>query len=406
MLVSSRLVTPGQYTIADSNGTDTGSNSRISTWNQSNATVTKIRIVHPNWKGTLTNESPGTNAITVTSAFEYPAGTFNQITWGSASSISIADGNQVSDEITLTTPWPHDAQAWVRTYVTVSSGQVWSPSYIQDTGTGEAVDSGTNTTDKTMSGTITNALVHGYGPVAIIGTAWSSQPRNFAFALIGDSLGQGPGGNKDDRGNSGPWGRACGYDVASGVGLKVPFLNLAIGGQAANSNQPNSQMKYRIDLLRKVRVTNIGIHYGTNDLATDSPATIETNVLNIANYWLNNCVRVTTETLPPKTTSSDGWITTGNQTPVSPGWNGSPANYATFNTWVRTTPSPFVGYAETASSVETSLNSATWQIGGGTLSTNLTDDGVHWSVISTSPEVGGTFLARDAAITALRQWGA
>lgn len=401
MLISSRLRTLGQYTLTVSNGTDTGSNSRIAFWNESGACVSQVQVIYSNWYGTLTNETNNANSISISGSIEYPAGTFNQIKWGGSTSDILTSGNVTSDAITLSTCIPSDTQAWIRTFVTVTSTQVWPIGYFQMTSLGEAVDSGTSNTDKTMSGTITNNNgVQGYGPAAVVGIQWATPPRRFALAAIGDSLTQGPGDFIDARGNAGPWGWAAGFDSVALVGKTVPYMNLSIAGQAANSNLP-SEMQNRLDLLSRVGATHVLLAYGTNDLATDSPATIENHLVTIGTLFASMGMKVVGQTIPPKTTSTDAWITTANQTPVSPGWNGSPSNYSTLNNWMRGIPSPFSAFAETANSVETSNNSAIWQVGGGTVSTNLTSDGVHWWVIQQNPEFGGNFNARTAILPTL-----
>jgi hypothetical protein len=406
MLVSSRLVALGQYARTNSNGTDTGSNSRIATWNESRATVTRLQVIFPEWELSAANEQTCPNPITITASFEYPAGTFNQITWGGAASATFQFGNLPSDIITLSTPWPSDAQAWVRSYITVPSGSVWCRGYAQQTSIGEAVDSGTSTLDLTLGGTITNnASVTGYGPIAVVGTAWTTAPVRFALAVLGDSETQGPGAVLDDRGNAGPWGRAAGYDNLVSVGRKVPFLNLAEQGTKVDQNRwATGALNNRQDLIAKAGITHVAVNWGTNDLNTDTAATIETNLAAVGAGFSGMGVKAVSQSIPPHSSSTDGWITLVNQTAFTPGYTGSPPAYGVLNNWIRTVPAPFYDTVDSASVVDSSQNSGLWAVGGGTLTTALTTDGVHWSTTNLNPEYGGTFLVRDVIIPKISTW--
>lgn len=402
MLISSRLLALGQYNATNSNGTDTGSNSRLAVWNESGATVTGIKVIYPDWKMTSSNEADCPNAITITSALEYPAGVFTQVTFGGSASTTFFSGNKVSDNITVS--WPSDAQAWIRTYVTVSSGNVWCRGILQETTQGEAVDSGTTTSDLTMSGTITNnAGVTGYGPVAITGTSWTGTPRKFAIAAFGDSLTQGSV-VIDARGNNGPMGFAAGLDTTSGTGKKVPFLNLGTSGATIVQNQCN-KMGHRIDAIQKAGVTLVAINYGTNDLINGlSAAQIEAQMLPLARCLNNLGYKVVAETVPPHSASTDNWITLVNQTPNNPGWSESPPVYSTYNTWLLTVPSPFYDVADPGSANDSNPASPVGKWAASGAGTNLTVDGTHWYPTTTSPEFGGFYLARDVFLTKIGTW--
>lgn len=404
MLVSSRLGALGQYTPTTSNGSDTTSNSRLATWNESRAVVTKLRIIYPNWEMGNGAEEACPNAITITGSFEYPAGNFNQVTWSSATSTSLSSGNLFSDIITLSVPWAIDDQAWVRTFISVTGGQSWCTGNQQNTATGEAVDSGIGLSDKTMGGTITNnASVSGYGPAAVVGVAWAGTPLPFALAVIGDS--NTTGDSQDDRGNNQAFGRAAGWDNLVSKGKKVPFLNLGEGGQSGSNNSTFASAANRIDLMQKAGITHSFVLYGSNDLVAGATSSqVEGSLTSIMDMLKFAGPLSVLTTLPPRSTSTDGWITVTNQTAISSGWVGNPPPYATVNSFIKSKPSPMFDFVDAAAGVESSPNSGLWSAGGGSTTSRLTTDGAHWQISNTNPEAGGIFIVRDIIIPKISTW--
>lgn len=300
LLLSNRLNQMGFGGYAGSDGTDTNGNTRISLFNETGATVTRIKLVFTNWRADATNEVAGYNTIMVAGSFEYPAGTFNQLTFSGAASVSIpVDGIVESDELTLTTPFPNDAQGWARTYVSVSAGQKWPQGYLINTTRGEAADFATGV-DKTMSGTIANATPtanrRGFGPSAIRATAWTGVIRKIAIASVGDSiLMQAGDGNFDARGSGGWNGRA--------MSARCPHLNIAIAGTSAFNNQP-ANFARRLALLKKSGATHILCNWGFNDISAGRLVTqIQADIQAIWNNWTAEGFKVIQCTISPRTTA-------------------------------------------------------------------------------------------------------
>lgn len=410
LLMGSRFNQMGFNGYTGSDGTDTDSNSRISSFNETGATVTKLRAYFTNWMANATNEQNGYNSITITAALEYPAGTFTPILFGGASSklIAASDLTTESDELTGLSI-PAGAQFWIRTYVSVSAGQKWVQGYQISSSLGEAADFTTGV-DKTQAGTITNATSsstrRGYGPVAVKATGFSGTPVAKAFAAVGDSLIMGStDGNKDGHGNTGYFPRACTGNF--------PVINLGIAGTSAANNQ-SANFTRRGDLLQKIGVTHIFCDWSINDVtASKTSSQMQGYATGIAANFkslVSGC-KVIWATLTPKTNSTDSWKTTANQTDAL---TGSQQTARTgFNAALRAGLSNIDYMFEAADASETARDSGVWRAGEG--STHLTNtgastdafttDGLHPSVTNTGGAgSGGVYILRDAAISAIPGW--
>ncbi len=426
LLMGSRYNQMGYGGYTGSDGTDTDSNSRIGSFNETGATVTKLRGYFTNWFANQTNEQDGYNSITVRAAVEYPAGTFTPLTFSGASSVAIAASGSSSlaesDEATLATAIPAGAQYWVRTFVSVASGGKWPQGYLiaasGGSGMGEAADFSTGV-DRTASGTITNAAPsstrRGYGPVAIKATAFSGSPVAKAFAGVGDSLIMGSTDALDaiasGHGNIGYLGKA--------VSGSYPYINLGIAGTTAMNNVP-ANFTRRAALLAKIGVTHIFSDWSINDLtASRTAAQLAGNVSSIAQGFKTAVpgVKVIWATLTPYTTSSDGWKTTANQTirttPSGAFTGGSSSIRSQFNATLRGGISGVDFVFDAADNAETARDSGVWRAGeGSTHLTNsgattdaFTSDGLHPAALNTtSPGLGGIYVLRDAVRTAMPGW--
>ncbi|MEH3101423.1 hypothetical protein [Sphingomonas adhaesiva] len=268
LLMGSRFNQMG-YGGTMSNGTDQDSNSRIASYNETGATVTKLRAYFTNWLATATNEADGSDPITVTAAIEYPAGTITPLTFAGAPSVTIPaahpDNWAESDEAVPATPIPAGAIYWVRTSVSVAAGGKWVQGYVVQPGSPllEAADFATGV-NRTGGGTITNATPtatrRGYGPCAVKATGFGGTPVGKAFAGVGDSLIYGVGDAADaasaTRGNIGYFGRACAGSY--------PYVNMGYAGTKAFENQPAAFVR-RAALLSRIGVTHVFCNWSVND---------------------------------------------------------------------------------------------------------------------------------------------
>lgn len=279
-------------------------------------------------------------AATITASIEYPAGTFAQITFASSATGTIADiGILFSDYITVSIP--SGATFWVRTFWHSTAGclyNTWQNAFL-----GEAVAlSATVISDQTLSGTITNSGSFSYPPIAILGMT-----RNASVITAGDSIGAGTSDTEDTSASVTGRNGKIGI-VARSLG-STPFLNLSVA--AENATNFLSSGTARKLLLSKG--SHLITEFGANDVGSRTPAQILTSLQSIwALGWSGQKIYQTT--LPPRTTSADGW-TSGTQTVMS--WE---ATRVSFNANVRAILSGSTGSYDLASAVETALNSGLW----------------------------------------------
>ncbi len=414
LLMCNRLNLMGLNGYAGSDGTDTNSNTKLSLFNQTGTTVTKAILYFPNWYCSATNEVAGYNPITITASIEYPAGTFQQVTFnsGSSSATLAVDALQASDEITLNAAIPAGAQYWIRTYVSVSAANKWVQGYLIYTGIGELADFATGV-DKTMSGTIVNATPatarRGYGPIGMKATGFSGTPVKRAFCSVGDSmLAYAGDGINDSIGSTGWNGRAL-----SG---KFPHANFAISGQAASNNLP-ANFTRRQAALTVIGVTDILCNWANNDIGgLDSAATIIGNITNIVNNFKSLGFRVHYATPLPRVTGT--YLTVAGQT-IHVGNGGylpeGNNRFTQVSDWIRSNAIGFAGVVELSDCFAVNNSNVLTRNAGYLLSGNggvgssnshltttgvttdsVTSDGQHPNLTSTSGNgFGGHYILRD-----------
>lgn len=414
--MSSRLNVMGWNGYAGSDGTDTDSNTRLTTANESGAQVNKVKLIFSNWNivQTSAGEAVGPNTITFTASIEYPAGTFNQVLFSGIATCTLAAGftSILSDELTLSTPIPAATRFFVRTYAFGGGGgQKWPQGYLISTAQGEAADFST-TVDKTMGGTITNATAtvnrRGFGPTAIICTAYNSAPRTVVVAGMGDSIIMGAtDGNITTQGNTGWLGRACSN--------ARPYLNAALTGTRGFENLPANSVG-RYDLFVKAGVTHVVCDYSSNDItAARTAVQVESSIQSIVTGIKANGQSIIWTVCTPKTTGT--WATGAGQTIASGGFSGGAAGVrGTVNAWLRANTPGALAVWDVDTVVETNITNALTQDGGywisynlgvgassiyltnaGGTSTQATTDGLHPSITGTGT-TGGILILRDFAI--------
>lgn len=401
--IASHVLMPGFNGTSLSNGTDTGANYRSFHINEG-GNITNISLVYSGWTLNSTNEQDGVNPITVFASVEYPSGTFHIATFGSNPSVIVpATTDASSDRISVSIP--AGASFWVRTYITVPSGNKWPRTYLVNTNHGEACDQGTSTVNLTAGGTIiNNPTATGYGPSGILSTA-ASLP--ISLGGIGDSILAGAGdGNEDSAGNTDWAGRAA--TVA-----QLPWLNGAVTGTAA-FNQ-TGHLSRRLALMATCGITHVVSTWSSNDAPTQTAAQIEANLTTIWNSVVALGMKmVHTTMLPRGGSTTDAWKTVANQTNVSPTYTGSGSVRGVFNAWIRTLPTPLYDFIEISNPLEVSLNDGIWVAGAGypphltsngTSTDAATGDGTHPDVTFTSsPFYGGQYILQDVAAPQFATW--
>ena len=240
----------------------------------------------------------------------------------------------------------------------VSSGSVAAASIV-DTGS----YAGTNNSQSFPSGTQT--MVGGHGTGFAIAPTFNSSGLDF-----GDQY------------------YAQGYVQRLLSESGIPYTGIVhSGGTIADYI---AQDYYRLAYIQATHCRDAIIQVGINDVRSGtSAATMEADYVKLANNLLGNgfIKAVYLMTMPPDATSTDGYATTTNQTA-----NPYDSVRVAVNDWMRTSPSPFSGYFETADPVESSRDSGLWKVASGSCGTGgaitqqnvATCDGLHVSTYGVS----------------------
>lgn len=259
-------------------------------------------------------------------------------------------------------------QFWIWTYGSSPNMYFYSPIFATQVAWGEGCDASLNTSisDKTPGTTTiaTNNVSH-FSPIAVCGDAGAGFPFVGHF---GDSIGAGLG----DSDNVSTLGRGF---LRRAMANTIPFINCCVSGdQLANA--------HRIRYGMYNGCTDVICQMGVNDIVAG--ATFATVQANMIAAWQNLGIfgaRVWQTTITPKTSSTDSWATTVNQTPFA-----NDSNRQSINNWIRAGAPmtaafapllvgqlgallmgqpghPLTGYFDAADQVETARNSGIWRVG-------------------------------------------
>lgn len=361
-------------------------------------TASRIRMTFPAWS-TVTagiGDVPTGNPVTLGAVYAEYGGTLYPVTFGGQSSYTIDSGGAVtSDEVAGLTV-AAGTTLYIRTYVTVSGGGQWPGLYGAFTYPDEVSRPGTNlanaTGDLTGTGQSTTDL---YGPLRVFGEIAAGQPF-YAITVCGDSIAAGTNDDFTIEPNVGYYQRALWPG-------NRPFSIVALPGE--NGTMLLTQGANRADIVGEYADYVIN-QYGINDLQSGASlaqlqARTFANTVISRNPWVNGRLQ---QTLGPKTSSTDGWATTANQTP-----DAINADRVTFNDWVRDgMPEigqvavaagtvgairagqgghPYTGYIEVADLCESARNSGLWKPG-------YTGDGLHPNALGNAAIAGALDLSQ------------
>jgi lysophospholipase L1-like esterase len=356
--------------------TGTARTVHVAGWDGSN-----IRVAYGNWS-VLTGgtEAAGLSTYTVKASLRY--GSVNYpLTFNGAPTALVGPGG-IAQTDPLGLDIPAAATFEILTYMTSDTAN-WQPNHasLNTTGTGGFVAS----TDSTAVGAaaVPDSINYMYGPYAITAT-----PRKLTnvrgFIAIGDSImvGQGEGSGVD----KGPRGPRCAINRATNG--KAGVVIVAREGERFSHWTVNANRLRRFTLVEGI--TDVFCNLGRNDVTNASSlATLQADAIKVWNEGLFRGARVHQTTITPRTTSTDAWATTTNQTVQVPAEETVRVN---FNTWLRagapivagvavaigTSGALLVGQAghpltsviDVTAEVESALNSGIWKAA-------YTADGLH-----------------------------
>lgn len=301
--------------------------------------ITQIKIIASNFyvdQTTRAETAPGA-AATVTASIEYPSGTCTPLLFSSSSSGTIADGSTLTSDY-ATVAIPAGVQYWVRQYLTSTAGAIYNNVAPQITGD-ILRKAASGLVDQTVScGVIAGGGGGMHFPLAII-----SPITVPSVCITGDSIGWGTGDTPTSNGDQGI--------VARSIGPAFGYSNLAVPSDAAYFFLASHTQRVKVFPF----CTHFINEYGTNDFAAGhSLATVKADLTSIYNLYPNS--RVFQTTILPRPTTSNGCTTLGGQT--LPSWE---ASRVSLDDQLRlNTFGPPLGSFDTASPVETALNSGFW----------------------------------------------
>jgi hypothetical protein len=343
----------------------------------------------------VSSTNPGTNANVI-----------YRLTFNGRTSVTIDPGGTVTADL-LGLSLAQGDVVGIRTFL--SSGTAYAPRATYGLNS-SSFGGFTSTTDLTAPGSAAITGTNGtyYGPGALLGYATGA---NYAKSvlILGDSIAAGTG----DLPVFTVLALSTGGFAMRALTGHAGAISIAIPSDSVTFFQTTSGSFRRLRSAQ--RCNSAIIEYGSNDIVGSvTAAALEALNLNVAtNLRRLGIAKVFLTTLIPRTTSTDGWATTANQTPLA-----TESVRVAYNTWVRagcpidpttlaavavgtsgalmagSSGHPITNFFDTAATVETSLNSGLWlpcnrvTTGSMTAAANtLTSAGA--SFVNTNQEVGG-----------------
>lgn len=362
-----------------------------------------------NWRLTPSGETNGANNITIKAALEI-SGVANPIFFSGSRTKVLAPGESVwSDPMDLTIP--ASTQGFIRTYVSVVAGQTWCISRAASVSNGEGSNYASSITpgidDVDNTGVIPGSGTSGYVYSASGCRALPASRSIASVLIVGDSIAVGAGEIA-----AGTFGDANGYTgfIERGLGSSVHWQT---DDRSSDTTANFLAGVKRFSMFSGTSYTHAVCEYGTNDVY-GSGLTFAQSCQILTNAWTKLRLyvpKVIQTTITPRTTSSDGWITTVNQTIVGAGTTNTVRTQV--NDWLRdnapldattlvpvatgtvgalragTVGHPLFKVWDTASLAETALNSGIWNVGGGAWTT----DGIHPNVLGNTSIQSSVILA-------------
>lgn len=303
MLVSNRLKIPTTQVALTAPYT-----SRKAVWAPAAGDISNLKLVFVNRYLSAVGTSTAGGAFTLKFFIEYPAGTFTPVLWSGANSIAVTAGQRIKSDAVAGLTIPAGSKYWIRTVLSVGSAVSMPMMELNAGAQTLGVDDGNVAADQGNSGVIGPTTgINTFGPCAIEGTINVTSAR--AFLIVGDSLswGQGDDSSVGAQDSSGFLQRMLGR-------LGYPCMTWAKGGQQAADVAPiTATLNADTSLFG---FTDVILQHGVNDLRLGrTRAQIEADLQTIAATASIAGKRIWKTTITPRSTSTDSWATTANQSP-------------------------------------------------------------------------------------------
>jgi hypothetical protein len=389
-LVRAPIIGEYEGQVAASDGVHTGVNTMTKYDFPTGVGVDLMTVRFANSRSASSGEGDALNPITLKATIGPTAtGPWCPLSVGGKRTITLDGGPDVDSD-----PIPfHVAPGgtlYVKTFLSVTSGQFWYPqtpagakgtTYWCSQSNGEADLSSSQSAFTATTGTVP------YAPVAIIDErAPSNRP---SVAVIGDSIGM---GLVDSVSNMGFFLRALRGQLC--------YQRIAVSGNTIQAMMTTNKGQRRLNLIRGCNFAFD--EFGTNDIVANSRTLAQLQADKIALWTLlaGMGVKVSPTTLIPRATSTDLWVTPGNQTPFTSPASAEPVRLG-YNAWIRagspidpTTHAavaigtsgalvagqvghPSIPYTEVADSIESLRDSGVWKAPPAGQTNYYTNDGTH-----------------------------
>lgn len=326
------------------------------------------QLVYVNWWATTGGiETAGGADCTYSASIEYPIGTVTRVTFGGSNSGVCVDGGQIVSDVAAL-KIPKGAVFFVRTFQNHPGGILFANrSALNNVGaavpaSGEWWDYGVTSTDYTGSATNINNKGVGnfFAPAAIIGL--TTRP---SFVIVGDSRST-PIATYETLPNAVGGIGECERSLCKSFGT----INVSISGDSFVNALTNFVRRATLAQYASHVIIELGINGFT--LGRTAAQTLADLSLLTAKFPNQT---VFAATVSPKSTSTDAWATTGNQTADAT----SNAARIAYNDALRTGQhtASIAGFVEIADQVESARNSGIWKATG--VANGYTFDGLHES---------------------------
>jgi lysophospholipase L1-like esterase len=337
--------------------------------------ATDLRLLYTNWILSSISDADPASSLTISASIEY-SGTIYRVTFAGATTVTVNPGGSVtSDPLGLDVP--AGALLYVRTF---TSGANW---YGNRAANVSGFGGFTSTTDLTAPGSAAISDVTSFtnliGPAAILGLPLTTGLPAPSVLGVGDSImwgygdqaGTGVGGVNTSNTNFG-----FGGFIARAANGHAGLINIGVASDTAQNFLTAAGHLRRMSVARHCGTAVC--NYGRNDLTGGRTlAQVQADLIAVWTMLAQRRLRVFQTTITPRTTSTDAWLTTTNQTPGT-----GEASRVLLNDWLRagapiasgaavavgtsgavlagSVGHPLSGYFETADAVESARNSGLW----------------------------------------------
>jgi lysophospholipase L1-like esterase len=279
-------------------------------------------------------------------------------------------GYLLSDWLDLGFTVPANTAFGSFTFLALQSGNTpYGNVYTGGAGNHEGATLSATPQDLTVSGGVTDGFAFGVGPLLIL-----TEGVLPSVAIWGDSIAYGTGGTGQGDGN-GNTGWPAIYTHRHGAG----YCKFAVPSERMTHANPTNWAR-RLPIFALSNATHVISTYGTNDLRVGLTTTlsamqgVKQNELALYQQYRPG-VRILGAPLLPRTSSTDSWVTTTNQTGQT---NFTPLGAGVreqYNDWLRGRPAGFTGCLDITGAAETAVNSGLWRVNGS--ANYATNDGTH-----------------------------